>query len=263
MTRPTSARPRAAPPPTGGGEDGALRRKSSARPANLGLFPGAPGVLPVPKRKAMGSIHGDGRDHKALGSATFRSLLERDMRTLLGANPAVVHYAVEPHELLYFIPDGRGGHVGHAYVPDVVCRYRSGEVVVIDAKALYFTSLPGWTRREPHIREAYALDHGVPFATLGENVLRAEPRLSNCEIMERHRYIVPDAEATMATRAALRALDVPATVGDVVRRAALANLPGQCRAFTAMMNLALAGEAALDLGVPFGPGTLVFEGDAA
>lgn len=240
-----------------------LRRKSSARPANLGLFRGAPGVLPVPKRKRMASVHGDGGDHKALGTATMRSLLERDMRTLLGANPAIAHYAVEPHELEYFLPDGRGGFVKHVYVPDVVCRYRSGEIVVIDAKALYFTSLPGWTRREPHIREAYELDHGVPFVTLGEDVLRAEPRLSNCQILERHRYIVPDTVAMMRARDAVRALGCPTTIREVVGALALASLPGQCRAFTAVMNLALAGEVSLDLGTPFGPGTLVFEGASA
>lgn len=236
-----------------------LRLKSSAQPGNLGLFPGAPVVREVPKRIAMGSVHGDGADHKALGRAPFRSLLERDMRTLLGANPAIAHYAIEPHELTYHIPDGRGGTERHVYVPDVVCRYRTGEVVVIDAKALYIAARPNWTRREPHIREAYLVDHGVPFVVIGEDDLRAEPRLSTCQVMERHRYIAADHAALTRVRDVLAALGLPSTIDAVARAARLASPPGSCRAFTAVMNLALAGELALDLGAPLTRASAVFE----
>jgi hypothetical protein len=228
-----------------------LRRKSSAQPENLGLFPGAPVVREVPKRNYLCAVDGDGGDHKALGATPFRSLLERDLRTLLGANPAIAHYAVEPHVLTYYVPDGRGGQEKHEYVPDVVCGYRTGAVVVIDAKALFIAGRPGWTRRQPHIEEAYRLDHGVAFLTLDEAEIRAEPRLSNAQIMERHRYIVPDAVALLRVRDVLVALGLPTTIAAVVRAARLTDRPGECRAYTAVMNLALAGEVALDLGRPF------------
>ncbi|MFC6791759.1 hypothetical protein ACFQE0_20480 [Methylobacterium komagatae] len=227
-----------------------LRLKSSATPANLGLFPGAPVVREVKKRNYLCAVDGDGGDHKALGDAPFRSLLERDLRTLLGANPDIAHYAVEPHELTYFIPDGRGGQEKHVYVPDVVCRYRAGSVVVIDAKARFIAELPAWTRRQPHIEEAYRLDHGVAFLTLDEAEIRAEPRLSNAQIMERHRYIVPDAVALLRVRDALVTLGLPTTIAAVVRAARLNDRPGECRAYTAVLNLALAGEVALDLARP-------------
>jgi hypothetical protein len=228
-----------------------LRRKSSAQPANLGLFPGAPVVRKVKKRNFLCAVDGDGGDHKVLGAAPFRSLLERDLRVLLGANAGIAHYAIEPHVLIYYIPDGRGGQEKHEYVPDVVCRYRTGAVVVIDAKARFIAGRPSWTRRQPHIEEAYRLDHGVPFLTLDEAEIRAEPRLSNCQVMERHRYIVPDEVAMLRVRDVLVELGLPTTIATVVRTARLNDRPGECRAYTAVMNLALAGEVALDLGRPF------------
>jgi hypothetical protein len=228
-----------------------LRLKSSAQPANLGLVPDAPVVREVKRRNFLCAVDGDGGDHKALGAAPFRSLLERDLRTLLGANPDIAHYAVEPHVLTYYIPDGRGGQERHDYVPDVVCRYRAGAIVVIDAKALFIAGRPSWTRRRPHIEEAYRLDHGVTFLTLDETEIRAEPRLSNCQVMERHRFIVPDQVALLRVRDALAELGLPTTIAAVVRAARLNDRPGECRAYTAVMNLALAGEVTLDLGRPF------------
>ncbi len=68
--------------------------------------------------------------------------------------------------------------------------------------------------------------------------------------MERHRYIVPDAVALLRVRDALVALGLPTTIAAVVRAARLNDRPGECRAYTAVMNLALAGEVALDLARP-------------
>lgn len=235
------------------------RKKSSADPANLGLFPGAPVVRPVPRRNALRAIGGDGADHKALGRSPFRSLNERDLRTLLGANPAIAHYAVEPHTLEFFVPGGKGGFAKHQYTPDVVCRYRSGEVVVIDAKAAYFATLPGWTFKEAHIREAYRIDHGVAFVVITEHEIRAQPRLDNSRIMERHRFIAPDHEAMARVRRSLVELGLPTTIAAVVRKAGLVDRPPECRAYSAVMNLALSGEVRLDLAKPFNFGTAILE----
>ncbi|MGA0594271.1 hypothetical protein [Enterovirga sp. CN4-39] len=226
------------------------RRISSVHPDDLGLFPGAPVVRETPRFNYGHAIDGVGADHKALGPAPFRSLLERDLRSLLGANPDIDHYAIESHELRYFTPDGRGGFVPRTYVPDVTVRYRSGEIVVLDAKALFFTTLPQWTSREPFITEAYALDHGVNFVVLSEDEIRAQPRLGNAQIMERHRYIVRDEAAVLRVRDVLDGLPSPTTIAAVVTAADLPGRPGECRAYTALMNLALAGEVALDLGQP-------------
>lgn len=236
-----------------------LRLKSSATPANLGLVPGAPVVREVKRRNYLCAVDGDGGDHKALGDTPFRSLLERDLRTHLGANPDIAHYAIEPHVLTYYVPDGRGGQEKHEYVPDVVCRYRNGAIVVIDAKARFIAGRPGWTRRQPFIEEAYRLDHGVAFLTLDEAEIRAEPRLSNAQVMERHRYIIPDEVALLRVRDALVELGLPTVIAAVVRAARLNDMPGQCRAYTALMNLALAGEIALDLGRPFSVQTEIRE----
>ncbi|NNM73845.1 hypothetical protein [Enterovirga aerilata] len=233
----------------------AARKISSVHPDDLGLFPGAPVVRKTPRFNYGHALDGAGADHKALGPAPFRSLLERDLRTLLGANPDIAHYAVESHELRYFTPDGRGGSVPRTYVPDVTVRYRSGEIVVLDAKARFFTTLPQWTAREPFITEAYAVDHGVTFAVVSEDEIRAQPRLGNAQIMERHRYIVRDEAAVLRVRDLLAKLPSPTTIAAVAAAARLPGQPGECRAYTALMNLALAGEIALDLGRPLSPNT--------
>lgn len=240
--------------------DRPIRKKSSANPANLGLFPGAPVVRVVNKRNHLSAVDGDGGDHKALGRAPFRSLLERDLRTLLGANPAIECYAIEPHTLEYHLPTENAGFDKRTYVPDVVCRYRSGEIVVIDAKAAFIAADPKWTLREPHIREAYEVDHGVMFVVLDEDEIRPQPRLANCEILEGHRYVTCDHEAMDRVRSALEDFGSPVTIAAVARAARLADRPGECRAYTAIMNLALAGEVRLDLDRPFGFDTIVHAG---
>ncbi|UIY43420.1 Tn7 transposase TnsA N-terminal domain-containing protein [Methylobacterium radiotolerans] len=237
----------------------AIRFRSSIVPENLGLAPGAAVVRKVKKRNYMCAVDGDGSDHKSLGPAPFRSLLERDLRTLLGANPTIVDYAIEPHELKYFIANKRGGYDPHVYVPDVVCRCRQGRIVVIDAKISFIASRPEWKNREPFIREAYWLDHGVRFTTIQELDIRAQPRLANCQILERHRYIVPDYAALLRIRDVLAEIGLPATIEAAVRSARLNSRDGECRAFTAIMNLALAGELILDLATPFSCLTMIYQ----
>jgi hypothetical protein len=113
-------------------------------------------------------VDGDGGDHKAIGLSPFRSLLERDLRNLLSANPEVRSYAIEPHTLEYYIPTEAGGYGKHIYVPDVVICCRPGTIAVLDAKAFFFTTTTSWLRREPHITAAYNIDHpaGIAVATV-------------------------------------------------------------------------------------------------
>lgn len=257
-TSPRRPPDRAPPGPVADAVGGMARPISTASPADLGLRPGAPVVAALPLYSTGPAIMGVGGDAKALGPTPFRSLLERDLRTLLGANPEIDCYAIEPHELRFFMPNDAGGFDLHGYVPDVVCRYRDGRIVVIDAKAVYFTRAKGWQRRAPFIEQAYLLDHGVPFVVLSEDVIRAEPRLSNAQIMKRHRYIVSDEEALARVRDTIAELGTPTTVGALRRGASLESLPGSCRALSALMNLALAGEISIEIARPFSDATIVW-----
>jgi hypothetical protein len=224
-----------------------MRKISKTTPANLGLFAGAGPVRKVDRRNYNRAVDGDGGDHKALGLSPFRSLLERDLRTLLSANSEIECYAIEPHTLEYFIPNPDGSQEKHTYVPDIVLRYRSKQIAVLDAKARFFTTTKNWLKCEPHITAAYNIDHNVPFVVLSEDTIRIQPRLSNCEIMKRHRYIVEDLAALMRARDVIADIGLPTTIAKVADAARI-NSPSGCnRIYTAIMNLALAGEVDLDL----------------
>lgn len=232
-----------------------MRPISKTTPADLGLSPGSGPVQKVKRRNYHRAVDGDGGDHKAVGLSPFRSLLERDLRTLLSANPEIHSYAIEPHTLEYFIPSESGGHEKHTYVPDVVLRYRVGRIAVLDAKALFFTTTKAWLKCEPHITAAYNIDHNVPFVVLSEGIIRLQPRLSNCEIMKRHRYIVEDVAALMRTREIIASIPLPTTIAEVAAAARINSPEGSNRVYTAIMNLALAGEIDLDLSTPFSMAT--------
>jgi hypothetical protein len=228
-----------------------LRKISIASPADLGLVSGSKPVRTPNRRNYGRATDGDGGDHKALGQAPFRSLLERDARTLLNANPEIKSYAIEPHTLKYFIPNDSGGHDPHEYVADIVLCDHRVSLAVVDAKAKYFTTTAYWSKCEPYITEAYNLDHGVPFVVLSEDTIRLQPRLANCEILKRHRYIVDDIAAIMRVRDVIDVVGLPTTIGEVVSAARLNSMQGSCRSYTAIMNLALRGEVDLDLSKPF------------
>jgi len=206
-------------------------------------------------------VDGDGGDHKAVGLSPFRSLLERDLRTLLSANPEIQRYAIEPHTLEYFIPTEGGTFEKHSYVPDVVLQYRAGHIAVIDAKAQFFITTKNWRNCEPHITAAYNIDHNVPFVVLDESIIRLQPRLSNCEIMKRHRYVVEDVAALMRTRDVIACIPLPATIAEVAGAARINSPEGSDRVYTAIMNLSLAGEIDLDLSKPFSKATTLWRRD--
>ncbi|QOZ24107.1 hypothetical protein [Bradyrhizobium sp. CCBAU 51753] len=235
-----------------------MRKISTTTPADLGLFAGSGPVRKVKRRNYHRAVDGDGGDHKAIGLSPFRSLLERDVRTLLSANPDIASYAIEPHTLEYFIPTQADSYEKHTYVPDVVLRYRNHRIAVIDAKALFFTTTNAWLKCEPHITAAYNIDHNVPFVVLTEGTIRLEPRLSNCEIMKRHRYIVEDSAALIRTREVIASINLPTTIESVIGTARVNSPEGSNRVYTAIMNLALAGEIDLDLAKPFSIRTLLW-----
>jgi len=228
-----------------------MRKISKTTPADLGLFAGSDPVRKVNRRNYHRAVDGDGGDHKPIGLSPFRSLLERDLRTLLSANPDIDCYAIEPHTLEYFIPIENGAHEKHTYVPDIVLRYRDRRFVVLDAKAFFFATGDTWRKYEPHITAAYNIDHNVPFVVLSEGIIRLQPRLANCEIMKRHRYIVEDTPALLKTREVIASVSQPTTIATVTSAARINSPAGSNRVYTAIMNLALGGEIALDLAKPF------------
>ncbi|MGA9796683.1 MAG: TnsA endonuclease N-terminal domain-containing protein [Rhizomicrobium sp.] len=224
--------------------------------SDLGLFPGS---RPLGKRSRRGrtpSYHGIHAGHKALGWALYESLLERDFQTDLCADPRVKAYAVQSHQLKYWFPSFSGVQTEHIYTPDVCVLLKDNRTVVFEVKHSRLRLRATWQKREPHIRRAYAEDHGVPFLVVTEREIRIQPRLSNYEIMLRHRHPMDDAEAEIAVRDALHRVQNRTHIGEVCD-ACLLRQNRLSRSYSALIRLALTGEIALDIDSPLSLATAI------
>jgi hypothetical protein len=229
---------------------------SAVSRSDLGLYLGS---RPLGKRSRRGktpSYHGVHGGHKALGLALFESLLERDFQTVLCADPRVQAYAVQSHRLRYWLPSVSGVQTQHTYTPDAVVVLKDGRPAVFEVKHSRLRLRSGWQKREPHIRRAYIEDHGVHFQVVTEQDIRIQPRLSNYEIMLRHRHPMDDAEAEIAVRDALYRVHQRPNIGEVCDACLLRN-NRLSRIYSALIRLALSGEIALDLDTPLSLATAI------
>ena len=236
-----------------------MRERSSIYPAHFGL---APGAKPLRQRGRGPSSTWDGYvgSQKTNGrSAPFESFLERDLQTHLNADPDIVEYAVQPHRLVYWAPDQDGQPLKRSYTPDAVALTGAGDIVVLDAKAKVFASGEKWRRVEPHIREAYETDHGACFFVLTEDDIRAEPRLTNCQIMLRHRPPGNDSEGELIVRELVHEATGPASIGSITDAAAARGID-EDRTFSALMRMALTGEVRFDHSKSLSPCTAILTG---
>lgn len=229
---------------------------SSLSHSDLGLFKG---TRPLGKRTRRGrtpSYHGVHSGHKALGLPIFESLLERDFQTVLCADPRVKAYAVQAHQLRFWVPLPSGSTVAHIYTPDVCALLRDGSQIVFEVKHSSFVNRSSWRNREPFIRRAYLHDHDVPFAIVTEREIRVQPRLSNYELMLRHRHQEDDVESEFAIREALTKFPLHCQIGELCGALTIAR-DSLRRGFSAVIRLALKGEIVLDLDKPLNLSTAI------
>src|SRR5580693_2842840 len=230
--------------------------QSSVHPAHFGLVPGAKPVRARPKRGRSPSWDGYFAANKALGSSPFESFLERDFQTLISVDPRIKSYAVQPHELIYWAPDQNGEMVKRGYTPDIVALDQDDRIMIMEVKASFFATHPKWVTREPYIRQAYERDHGVDFLIFTEEEIRAQPRLSNCQLIFSHRAPPNDDQAELTLRGIVGAAQSDIVLGQVC---ALAEEKGinERRSFSALMRLAMKGTVGFDLSMPISTSTPV------
>ena len=240
----------------GSGEN---RLPSGISHSGLGLFPGTKPLGKSTRRGRTPSYHGVFGGHKALGLAVFDSLLERDFQTVLCADPRIESYAVQSHQLTYWIPRPDGTQKAHIYTPDICALRRNGSPLVIEVKHSSFLTKEYWVKREPHIRRAYAEDHGVQYLVVTEREVRVQPRLTNFQIMLRHSQPFDDIEADIAARDALSRLPKNPRLGEVCDASMLRN-NHLSRSYSALLRLALRGEITLDIDTPLSLSTKITGG---
>ncbi|RVA14646.1 hypothetical protein EN932_04220 [Mesorhizobium sp. M7A.F.Ca.US.002.01.1.1] len=178
---------------------------------------------------------------KLLGSRQHGSLLERDLHTLLEADPSFESFALEAHSLIYFAPAEHGHFQRRTYTPDVVARTTSGDIVVLEGKAAAFRARTDWAEKEHLIRDAYWYDHGVRFCMLTEFDIRKEPRLSNCKIIVSRARGAADPDLALRLGDAIRVR--PHTLGELYRIVAAP----KASVFATVMALVYRGTVQFDL----------------
>lgn len=228
----------------------------SELPRHFGLVDGAKPLRGAKGKGAGLAFGGHFASQKALGPAPFESLLERDLQTLVTADYRIVEYGVQCLQLTYWAPNEQGQILKRTYIPDIVARDRSGQVIIMDAKADFIASRSNWRRLEPYIRAAFERDHGARFSVLTEHTIRAQPRLSNCQVMLSHRRQHDGGTAEQGVRAVIENVVGEVFLGQVLSAAQSRGLSEQ-EAFGGAMRLALAGVIELDMTIPLSAATRV------
>lgn len=220
-----------------------MRSRSTILPADLGLGREALPVRKMPGRVARTSWRGFSASHKIESDAMrfFESTLERDLHTLLSADPDVARFAVQPHRLTYWAEEPGAWPVKRSYVPDVLAQLKSGACVIYEAKSVAFAEAEPWRSREPFIRKAYRDDHGLELVVLTEHDIRIQPRLANCQMMLQHRPFAADPATLLLLRRVLETADLPTAIGTIIDRA-IERGAEAAAAFSVIMQMIMSGE---------------------
>lgn len=231
---------------------------SQITPADFGLSRDASPVRVIRPRTGRKTMPGWFPTKKGtLPSLRAESNLEMDGFAHFEVNPRCVLMAAQPHRLTFPEPLPEGGTRIATYVPDLAIRMDDGTVAVVDFKVARYARLPRWAAREAVLRRCYA-DHGATFRTVTDEAIGVEPRATNVRVMLARRPWQGDREAAAAVDAAIAALGLPTTIAAIRGAAGLREAqPDADRAFSAVVDLAIRGVVALDLGRPFGDATVV------
>lgn len=224
-----------------------MRSHSTILPADLGLGREATPVRKMPGRTARTSWRAFSASHKIESEAMrfFESTLERDMHTLLSADPEIVRFAVQPHRLTYWCDEPGSWPVKRQYVPDVIAQTKSRRCLIFEAKSQTFSTKAPWSLREPFIRKAYREDHGLEMVVLTESQIRSQPRLSNCQILLQHRPFVADHETMLVLRRVLETTRLPSSIGAVLEAAAGQGVDAP-QGYSVILQMIMSGELSFD-----------------
>jgi hypothetical protein len=189
--------------------------------------------------------------------------LEREFQVMLCCDPRIASYAVQSHQLTYWMVHEERNQVSHLYTPDICAVLRhSNKPIVFEVKHSALRRMDPWRSREREIRRAYTEDHGIQFIVVTEHHIRVRPRLDNYEAMLRYAHPYDDAEADFAVCDALARHANLSQLG-AVYEAALLRSNRASRAFSALMRLALRGEITLDVRAPLSLSTQFTRGSSS
>lgn len=156
---------------------------------------GEPGNAPVREVHRRGSRKPIGRypSRKIRRSLTWESVHERELMWLSEADPAVVAYYDQPHEVTFDLP---GMARSLVYYPDMLRVFAGGRREVIEVKRtqaeIDTEKDPAYARKIELAEMAYRAA-GYEFRVMtAEDDIRIEPILSNAKAIQRCRFIETD-----------------------------------------------------------------------
>jgi hypothetical protein len=245
-----------------GGLESPPRRPSYINRKDLGLGAGYEPMRRIKAKQRHVSLPGYFPTRKTFDRRPIRteSILEQAGLGHIETNARYLKIAPQPHRLTYYKPCSDGSWMKATYVPDLVVLTAESNVVVVDFKWSYLRALPEWLAVEPIIGDAYRVDHGAAFTVLTEEHVLIEPRRTNIAIMCMHRPPAENDGALTLVRAAISQLGLPTTIGTVRAKAGLGASHDRDPSFSAIMELASAGEITLDMSTLFHDGTEVRAG---
>lgn len=235
---------------------------SSVHPIHFGLEVGAMPVRKIKPRTGRLSMPGHFPTRKGtLPSLRTESLLELEGLGQFEVNHECLLLAAQPHHLVFEQLQPDGGTVRRVYTPDLAILLNDKSIVVIDFKPAAFARSHAWREKEAFLAFTYERDHGVIFRTITNEMTGIEPRRTNVSIMLMHRPVVRDDDAMVTLASVIASVSLPSTIGEITRLAGLkSEQPEIDRAFSGLMEMAITGEIALDLGLPLSANTVVCGG---
>ncbi len=235
-------------------------------------------VFEPARRKMHASLPGIAPSLKVAGGyVRTRMPLMLDAMIHLETNPTVKRICPYPIQIEYESEDDNGLFKMRDHIFDLGVELHSGRRLYIDYEPYAIQQERPWMkRRTERLREVVALELGADYHLQDERDVYIQPRFANLKIMYQH-LRVEDDQALKVVRKALALMLKPTTI-EAVRAAVKlpgvrfevsalhgdngvyhGNLDDVDRVFTAIMQLAAAGEINIDLARPFTDASVIYD----
>ncbi|WP_105432313.1 hypothetical protein [Neorhizobium sp. T6_25] len=206
------------------------------------------------------------------GEVRTREPLMGDLLFHLDTDPAIRVIAEFPIRQLFDAHKADGTQVVKEHIPDLAVLRMDGAVFVIDVMPYHVRkSIRGMAQRRADLRQHYS-KLGATYLLLDETTIRLEPLFSNLRLMWKHKQSNHEPAGMAQLRDALREASYPASIEALMRcmpqnaifarwsdePTSAARHVIECNpTFSAVMQLAIAGEVEVDLGSKLSSKTIV------
>ena len=205
------------------------------------------------------------------GLVRTSSPLTRDLMFHLDTDPDIVSIADFPVKTVYRSKTSTG-FVMREHIPELAVARADGSVFVVDVMPINVqTTIPSVVRRTEELKSTY-YEQGATYLLLDETSLHLEPLLSNLKRMWKHKQNDHEIAEMAVIRRWILDASLPTTIGTLMREApfnavfahwsdepreAARHVTENNPVFSAVMQLAIAGQVEVDLDTRFSSATTV------